>query len=87
MKNLILISIIVLSSCSTQKHIAKKENYILFKEFYFGDDKYIVDTEYSIIEIDSCEYIKGWVGEPDGGPYLTHKGNCKNKIHNNINLK
>jgi hypothetical protein len=31
-------------------------------------------TTYSIITIDSCEYIKGYYR-------LTHKGNCSNSIH------
>lgn len=34
---------------------------------------------YSIIEIDSCEYIEvsGMVGTQNGYYSLTHKGNCK----------
>lgn len=87
MKNLIIISVIFLTSCSVQKVGSKHKNKIVFAEFQMGDDRYVLDSEYSVIEIDSCEYIKGWVGEPDGGAYLTHKGNCKNRIHNNINLK
>jgi hypothetical protein len=39
------------------------------------------DGEYTIIIIDSCEYIGGWGGAGDGGPFLTHKGDCKNPIH------
>lgn len=36
------------------------------------------EYKYKIILIDSCEYISSWVGGADGGPFLTHKGNCKN---------
>lgn len=37
---------------------------------------------YSIIIIDGCEYIFGRDhGGYNGGYFLTHKGNCKNKIH------
>lgn len=34
---------------------------------------------YSIIEIDSCEYIEvsNWVGSQSGYYSITHKGNCK----------
>ena len=39
--------------------------------------------EYKIIVIDSCEYITGWCGINRGGPFMTHKGNCKNSIHKN----
>lgn len=33
--------------------------------------------------IDSCEYIGDLVGDTRGY-FLTHKGNCKNPIHNGI---
>jgi len=36
---------------------------------------------YSIFKIGDCEYIKGWGGAHDGGPYVTHKGDCSNPIH------
>lgn len=32
-----------------------------------------------IVEIDSCEYIAYCIGANTG--LLTHKGNCKNKVH------
>jgi len=34
-----------------------------------------LSTQYEIIEVDSCEYIK-WVGYRDSFTY-THKANCK----------
>jgi len=33
-------------------------------------NKYVLDNSYSVIEIDSCEYIEGY-------SLLTHKGNCR----------
>lgn len=36
---------------------------------------------YSIVKIGNCEYLKGWAESGDGGPYLTHKGDCSNPIH------
>ena len=45
-----------------------------------NDNSGVVD--YSIIVIDGCEYIFGRdYGGYNGGYFLTHKGNCKNKIH------
>jgi hypothetical protein len=35
------------------------------------------NNEYSFIEIDNCEYIGGWSGFGNGGPFMSHKGNCK----------
>ena len=34
------------------------------------------------IEIDSCESLTGHVPDGDYGWVMTHKGNCKNPIHN-----
>lgn len=47
----------------------------------------LLANHYSIIKIGNCEYIKGWAGSMDGGPFLTHKGDCSNPIHvyNHIN--
>lgn len=41
-------------------------------------------SEYKIIEIDGCEYIKYDGGENSANRVyvLVHKGNCKNIIHN-----
>lgn len=39
-------------------------------------------VDYTIIIIDGCEYIFGRDhGGYNGGYFLAHKGNCKNKIH------
>ena len=39
-------------------------------------------SEFSVIEIDGCEYIYYDRGFGDVRVYgITHKGNCKNKIH------
>lgn len=32
---------------------------------------------FKIIVVDSCEYILGYTHSYNGGPVLTHKGNCK----------
>ncbi len=48
------------------------------KKFPCETNWHDVSPEYSIIIIDSCEYIIGWAGYDSGGPFLTHKGNCKN---------
>jgi len=37
---------------------------------------------YQIVEIEGCEYILGHDnGFYNGGFFMTHKGNCKNPIH------
>lgn len=36
-----------------------------------------VEDGYEIQDIDSCEYITGWSGQGNGGPFGMHKGNCK----------
>ena len=40
---------------------------------------------YKIIIIDGCEYIYKRYDNFSGIPVLTHKGNCKNPIHNKCN--
>ena len=75
---LILVFIILLlaPSCGvSEKPNVQKEvtNQINFR--------YDNNNTYEIIKIDGCEYVKGWAGVGNGGPYLTHKGNCKNPIH------
>lgn len=74
MKNkiLIFISILFLSSCETKNKDEIKANSVAFKLVYD-------DVNYATILIDSCEYI---VLSPGSyGQSLSHKGNCKNKIH------
>ena len=47
-----------------------------------GDARTKIIDNYSIITIDSCEYIEYDMGILDQRVYsLTHKGNCKNTIH------
>lgn len=48
-----------------------------------ANEKDIIEgVHYSIIVIDGCEYIFGKDdGGYNGGYFLSHKGNCKNKIH------
>lgn len=36
------------------------------------------DINYYVVKIDGCEYICGYSIAGNGGPVLTHKGNCKN---------
>lgn len=40
------------------------------------------ESNYSIITIDNCEYIKKYEGYNRGYSF-SHKGNCKNPIHKN----
>lgn len=57
----------MIASCS------KREDYT-----YYGPS-----VHYKTIEIENCEYILGTdEGAYNGGYFLTHKGNCKNTIHN-----
>ena len=45
-----------------------------------SEDIYSYDIDSSslrVITIDSCEYIAGYSKYGNGGPVLTHKGNCK----------
>lgn len=47
------------------------------------------DKGYSIVMIDSCEYIEVYYlpGTNSGYYSLTHKGDCKNKLHETIQFK
>lgn len=48
-----------------------------------GDDRKETADNYSIVTIESCEYIEYDKGVGNYRVYsLTHKGNCKNPIHN-----
>lgn len=40
------------------------------------------DQNYRVYTLEGCEYIVGGVGKTQWG---SHKGNCKNPIHNQIN--
>ena len=53
-----------------------------------GADKRLIvkdgekEVTYRIVIIDGCEYILGSDnGVNNGGYFLTHKGNCRNKLH------
>jgi hypothetical protein len=46
-----------------------------------GNLEVMSNSQYTLIRIGSCEYIKGWIGGSDGGPFFTHKGDCSNPIH------
>jgi hypothetical protein len=39
-----------------------------------------------VVAIDSCEYIMGYTKYNDGGPVLTHKGNCKYCIERELRM-
>jgi hypothetical protein len=41
---------------------------------HIGWDKYNLCQ---VVDVDSCEYMCGWIGGKHGGPIMTHKGNCK----------
>lgn len=64
-------SLIGLSGCNFNK--AEPKSKPLTKQLDF-------DGWITIIEVDGCQYI--FAKEGTGGG-LTHKGNCKNKIHIN----
>jgi hypothetical protein len=67
MKKLLIAIILITSSCS--QNIPDKGYKITSKAGY----------SFYVVDIDSCEYIRSDVY---GGYNLTHKGNCKNPIHN-----
>ena len=49
------------------------------KEVHTYNVDSLPNTDYSIYVIDSCEYIVFYSGSSTWG---SHKGNCKNPIHN-----
>ncbi len=67
-------------SCQGTKTLTKQPNVLVFNTTSMGE-LYELKSEYQIIQIDSCQYIVGWGGDYQGGPYLTHKGNCTNTKH------
>lgn len=70
MKYIVIVALL-LSGCS-------------FSEPPKGERKHL--ESYTIVEIDGCEYIEVEVGARYANNYaysLTHKGNCKNRIHVN----
>ena len=69
MKKLILMFAVALVSCETKNVTINKTEVEI-------DGRTI-----KIYEIDGCEYLGCNVGHENG--ILTHKGNCKNPIHNN----
>lgn len=46
------------------------------KGFTIRIKEYCDDFEYHVVEVDGCEYLFRPGGQ--GGPSITHKGNCKN---------
>lgn len=71
-----LLSLVLMVSCSNESSTPKP-----IANPMFPDIPYMDRNDWKIITIDSCEYIFGYTNGTDGGPVLTHKGNCKNKIH------
>lgn len=63
MKKLILLLSVLVAGCSN------KINQHEVDKLYHG---------LKTIEFEGCEYLVGWGGNFQGGPALTHKGNCKN---------
>ena len=63
-------SMALLSGCTSNVNLAGSDNDLH------------PETTYRVIEIEGCEYIylsrRPWSGEMA----LSHKGNCKNKLHN-----
>jgi hypothetical protein len=81
---LFVLSVVLLCSCSEtdeQRQSRIKEGNLISR---FPEDPIVRNSgEYKTVTIDSCEYISGWSGSGNvGGPIFTHKGNCKNPIHN-----
>lgn len=72
MKKLLFIFVLLLVGCV-------QNNDPTINRVPYGDSG--SNIVYRIVVIDSCEYIWGWDGGGYGGPFLTHKGNCKNPIH------
>jgi len=78
MKNIIIILGIILTislfSCDKNQGFGGGTQWV---------KKEAVKNTYEIIEIEGCEYIYVSVNSGyAGGLGLTHKGNCKNPIHN-----
>jgi hypothetical protein len=74
---ILIISFLILfftiaSSCKNKEE-EKEQKIVIHKVKRMGYN----DFNYQITIIDSCEYIVGWGGAGNGGPMLTHKGNCK----------
>lgn len=83
MKKLIL-SLLILATClvSCGPSDAEKEASLMEAQ---KEGTLVIGSngkDYKIIKIGDCEYISGWSGSYRGGPILTHKGDCKNPIHN-----
>jgi hypothetical protein len=67
---ILLVLILLLVGCVDEPNL-KKEKTI----YQFGDEL----NKIEIVTIESCEYLYGPWGN---ATVLTHKGNCKNPIHN-----
>lgn len=59
-----------LISCTTESNVEKKR-----KTYQIDNEQFSIQ----IIVVDSCEYLYGPWGN---ATVLTHKGNCRNLIHN-----
>jgi len=77
---------IICQSCNDETYEQRaarlKEQGNLLPESTF---EYSPLNTYKVIKIGNCEYIAGWGGQGNGGPYLTHKGDCSNPIHKFMN--
>lgn len=68
--------------CQGIKASSKPQNILVFSTSpSLEGELYELKSEYQVIQIDSCQYIVGWAGDYQGGPYMTHKGNCPNNKH------
>jgi hypothetical protein len=79
---IIIISFIVICfySCLNENNNKYKVNTDTINDEYYI--KYRdVTIRYNIIIIDGCEYLVGSTNNTYGGYFLTHKGNCKNPLH------
>ena len=75
MKNLLVLFMLTLFSCKVDENASLPT--VTKEVVYLGGINYHI----SIVEIDSCEYIT----LDSDVRTLTHKGNCKNSIHDTQN--
>lgn len=76
---IVLIGALFLFSCNNDNPDTRKVNNAkTFQVDWTNDQGGQISQNFTIVVIDSCEYI---TGRYDRSRFLTHKGNCKNPIH------
>lgn len=72
-KILLLLSVVLVSCVNTPNESFQSSETIEIN--WLANSGITFNEKFSVVEIDSCEYL---IGNHDRSRFITHKGNCKN---------